>query len=85
MGSPLGPTFANIFMCYLEKLILDQYLLSFKPICYQSYVDDTFVLFKEKCHAQMFLDFINSFHRNIKFTMDVESDGQLPFLDILCF
>ena len=83
MGSPLGPTFANIFMCYLEKLILDQCPLSFKPIYYRRYVDDTFVLYKEECHAQMFLDFINSFHLNIKFTMDVESDGQLPFLDIL--
>ena len=83
MGSPLRPTFANIFMCFLEKLILDQCPLSFKPIYYRRYVDDTFVLFKEKCHAQLFLDFINSFHRNIKFTMDVESNGQLPFLDIL--
>ena len=70
-------------MCYLEKLILDQCPLSFKPIYYRRYVDDTFVHFKEKCHAQMFLDFIHSSHRNIKFTMDVESDVQLPFLDIL--
>ena len=32
MGSPLGPTFANIFMCFLESLILDQCPDSFKPI-----------------------------------------------------
>ena len=32
MGSPLGPTFANIFMCYLEELILDRCPTNFKPI-----------------------------------------------------
>ena len=55
MGSPLGPTFANIFMCFLESLILDQCPESFKPIFYKRYVDDTFVLFKEESHATMFL------------------------------
>ena len=83
MGSPLGPTFANIFMCYLEERILDQCPSSFKPIFYKRYVDDTFVLFKEESHAQLFLDFINNFHPNISFSMDKECNGQLSFLDIL--
>ena len=82
MGSPLGPTFANIFMCHLEKLYLEQCPTSFKPVFYKRYVDDTFVLFKEMQHANLFLNFINSFHPNISFTMDTESDNQLPFLDI---
>ena len=34
MGSPLGPTFANIFMCYLEEQILDQCPIEFKPVFY---------------------------------------------------
>ena len=83
MGSPLGPTFANIFMCHLEELILDQCPIDFKPLFYKRYVDDTFVLFRDEAHAQLFLDFINNFHSNIKFTMDPECNGQLPFLDIL--
>ena len=83
MGSPLGPTFANIFMCHLEELFFDQCSSSYNPVFYKRYVDDTFVLFKEKRHATLFLDFINSFHPNIKFTMDIESDNQLPFLDIM--
>ena len=82
MGSPLGPTFANIFMCHLEKRILDQCPSSFKPVFYRRYVDDTFVLFRDIQHAHLFLNFINSFHPNIKFTMDLESNDQLPFLDI---
>ena len=83
MGSPLGPTFANIFMCHLEKLFLEQCPVSFKPVFYKRYVDDTFLLFKDKQHANLFLDFINSSHPNIKFTMDLESDDQLSFLDIM--
>ena len=83
MGSPLGPTFANIFMCHLENLFLDQCPLAFKPVFYKRYVDDTFVLFKEKHHANLFLNFLNSFHQNIQFTMEQESNNQLSFLDIL--
>ena len=83
MGSPLGPTFANIFMCHLEDLFLQQCPCSFKPVFYKRYVDDTFVLFKDRSHAELFLNFINSFHPNIKFTMDIESENQLSFLDIL--
>ena len=69
MGSPLGPTFANIFMCTLEERFLDQCPASFKPVFYKRYVDDTFVLFRDRSHAQLFLDFINNFHSNIKFSM----------------
>ena len=85
MGSPLGPTFANIFMCHLEELFLDQCPLNFKPIFYKRYVDDTFVLFREKHHATLFLEFINSFHANISFTKEEESDNQLSFLDVNIF
>ncbi|XP_064086151.1 uncharacterized protein LOC135201203 [Macrobrachium nipponense] len=44
MGSPLGPTFANIFMSHFEEQLLDicpQYL----PFILQKILDDTFTLF----------------------------------------
>ena len=85
MGSPLGPTFANIFMCHLEDLYINQCPSDFKPVFYRRYVDDTFLLFKEKHHANLFLDFVNSFHRNIQFTMEQETDNRLSFLDILVY
>ena len=85
MGSPLGPTLANIFMCNLEQKYLNECPPHFKPIFYRRYVDDTFVIFKEKEHARMFLDFINGFHNNINFTLDTEENNSLPFLDILIF
>ena len=85
MGSPLGPTFANIFMCHLENIYLSQCPSAFKPVFYKRYVDDTFVLFKEKHHADLFLDFINSYHQNIQFTMEQESNNCLSFLDIMVY
>ena len=83
MGSPLGPSFANIFMSHLEELFFDQCPNSFKPIFYRRYVDDTFLLFTEEYHAQLFLDYVNSFHPNITFTMEKECNGRISFLDIL--
>ena len=43
MSSPLGPTFANAFLCYHEKIWLQNCPSEFKPVIYRSYVDDTFI------------------------------------------
>ena len=47
MGSPLGPTLANIFLCYHETTWLKNCPKSFKPVYYKRYVDDIFVLFEK--------------------------------------
>ena len=83
MGSPLGPVLANIFMNNLETEFLDSCPSNYKPLIYRRYVDDTFASFKHRNQADAFLNFINSKHPNIKFTMDVESNNSLPFLDVL--
>ena len=83
MGLPLGPTFANIFMCYHEKIWLDDCPVLFKPVYYKRYIDDTFALFRDASHPSLFLQYLNSKHSNIKFTMEMESDKKLAFLDCL--
>ena len=83
MGLPLGPTCANIFMSYNEKKWLNDCPDNFKPFLYQRFVDDTFLLFKEPSDVNLFLEYINGKHPNIKFTMDQEKDRKLPFLDVL--
>ena len=42
MGSPLGPSMGNIFMCALEQKCLNGCPSEFKPVFYRRYVDDTF-------------------------------------------
>ena len=83
MGSPLGPTLANAFLCYHEKTWLSECPVEFKPIKYNRYVDDCFLAFKCKDHVNKFLEYLNSKHRNISFTSELEINNKLPFLDIL--
>ena len=82
MGSPLGPTYANTFMSFNEVNWLSECPQSFKPIMYKRYVDDTFLVFRENGHVQMFLDYLNSKHPKIKFTCELEQNNSLNFLDI---
>ena len=81
MGSCLGPTYANAFLCHFENIWLDECPTDFKPIYYRRYIDDTFLIFKEPSHIQLFLDYLNAKHPNIRFTCEVEVDSRLSFLD----
>ena len=45
VGSPLGPTFTNIFICVHEILWLEKCPPEFRRVIYKGYVDDTFLLF----------------------------------------
>ena len=47
MGSLLGPTLANTFLCYDETTWLKNCPKSFKPVYYKRYVDNIFVLFEK--------------------------------------
>jgi hypothetical protein len=54
-----------------------------KPLYWFHYVDDTFVILPHGTEKlERFLDCLNGLHRNIQFTMEMEKDGHLPFLDI---
>jgi len=83
MGLPLGPTLANIFMCYHESSWLADCPIHFKPVLYKRYLDDTFLLFNHESHVQLFLNYLNQKHPNIKFTSEQEVNRKLQFLDCL--
>ena len=83
MGSPLGPSFANIFMCALEQNFLSNCPSNHKPIFYRSFVDDTFCIFQNRTQVECFLNYLNRQHPNIKFTQELEENNSLPFLDTL--
>ena len=83
MGSPLGPTLANIFMCNFERKWLDKCPAAFKPIYYRRYVDDIFVLFSSSDHVEKFKEYFSSNHRNINFSYEKENENNMSFLDIL--
>ena len=82
MGTPCGPTLANIFLGYYERKWLQECPIEFKPVTYRRYVDDTFLLFKNNNHIMNFLNYLNSQHNNIQFTCEIENENSLPFLDL---
>ena len=82
MGSPLGPTLANIFLCFHEKIWLENCPIEFKPVVYRRFVDDTFLLFRSREHIEKFRNYLNCQHPNIKFTSEIEENSSISFLDI---
>ena len=85
MGSPLGLTLTSLFLCHHEKKWLNDCPNNFKPVFYKRYVDDIFVLFKKSEHLQLFVNYMNSKHKNILFSYETEKDGPMPFLDVNIF
>ena len=81
MGSPLGPTMANVLSFYEVKW-LEQCPNEFQPVFYRRYVDDIFVLFKSAEHLSKFRDYFNTCHQSMSFSIEQEKDGKLCFLDV---
>ena len=84
MGSCLGPSFANAFLCFHEAKWITDCPDSFKPVFYRRYVDDTFLLFSDSEHVTQFLNYLNSKHDNIKFTYDLEKKQFSPLFRRTC-
>ena len=82
MGSPLGPTLANLFLVNYENKWLKDCPVQFTPKYYRRYVDDIFLRFKAKDHVQKFFRYMKSRHPKIKFTFEEENDNKVSFFDI---
>jgi hypothetical protein len=81
MGSPLGPTLANIIMTNYEDEIVRQLIDSNIIKFYARYVDDTLVLAKP-CNIPKIIQTFNSFHPQIQFTFKYFPDNNVQFLDL---
>ena len=81
MDSPLSPVIANFYMEEFEKKAIETAIHKL-PRWYR-YVDDTFTIWP---HGQEkltdFLNHLNGINNNIQFTMEIEAEGHLPFLDV---
>ncbi|GJQ81343.1 hypothetical protein Trydic_g20555 [Trypoxylus dichotomus] len=81
MGSPPSSIIANIFMEAFEYEAIE--FSRMKPKCWYRYIDDTFVIWPHGPRTlEEFLLHINRQHANINFTMEIEEDDDLPFLDV---
>ena len=67
-----------------EKKVIESYPL--KPKMWKRYVDDTNVLWPYgEQELNKFFEHLNSQSADIKFTMEVEKNGRIPFLDVLVY
>lgn len=80
MGSPASPVIADIVMEELLDASLDK--MTYKPRILTKYVDDLFAIIK-KDEIHNMLQILNSFNRQIQFTMELENDKKLPYLDTI--
>jgi hypothetical protein len=82
VGSPLTPVVANCYVEHFEQQAVSSAIK--KPAWWFRFVDDTFVVWPHgKDELQEFLRHLNSIHPNFTFTMEVEQNKVLPFLDVL--
>jgi len=83
MGSPIAPLMTDVCMNY----VIDQALAVTPPECRPDllcrYIDDLFLLFPNEESLKRFFTNINSVHRNIVFTKELETNNCLHFLDVL--
>ena len=45
------------------------------------YVDDTFVIINSRERVEEVMNFLNTQHHNIKFTVETQANNSIPFLD----
>ena len=79
MGNPLSPFLADLFMSSFENLIIEGHPLIFKM--WLRYVDDILAIVPKKLVDDS-VKLLNLHEKSIKFTVEIETNGYLPFLDL---
>lgn len=80
MGSDISPVLADIVMDDLETFCLSK--LNFTPPFFFRYVDDTITIVPRD-QIDNVIKVFNSYDPNLQFTMEIENNKQIPFLDLL--
>ena len=80
MGTPLGPLLSDIFMSKIEHTRIQNTIKQLT--CYVRYVDDTFIACNRRTSIRQLLKEFNNCHPDIKFTVEEEENGCLPFLEL---
>ncbi len=78
MDSPVSAVVANLYMEFFEELALES--APSRPRFWKRYVDDTCCIMQRDA-VEPLLRHLNEVRPTIKFTMELEKDGSLPFLD----
>ena len=81
MGTKMAPTYANIFMHYVENTFLSSF--NFLPTAYFRYIDDIFLIWPHSIDTlETFLENSNRTHPNISFTHEYSTTA-VSFMDVV--
>ena len=78
MGSPVSAVITNLYREEFEERAIAT--ATYKPKIWKQYVDDTFTVLG-KDYVDGFLQHLNNQQPTIRFTMEIEKDNTIPFLD----
>ena len=73
MHGPISVVLSDIYACKMEEDIV----IPANPVFYKRYVNDTYVQIKKHETDKLFID-LNSYHENIKLTLEINPN---KFLD----
>ena len=83
MGTRVAHTYANLFMDSIERKYI--YLRRIKPRIWFRFIDDVWGIFQgTEAELLQFVEYCNSFHDLIKFTIEY-SMTQVAFLDVITY
>ena len=80
MGSPVSAVVDNLYMEFFEELALET--VRTRPRLWKGYVDDTFCILRKDSTKEL-LHHLNGVRPTIKFPVEQQEDGKIPFLDTL--
>lgn len=83
-GLTIGGSVSGILADFVVTDLLDNAIekSGFEPTLLVKYVDDT-LAFLPKEEMENFFNLLNGEHREIKFTVEVEEDKKIPYLDMM--
>ena len=70
------------FLCYHERIWLQNCPSEFKPVIYRRYVDDILLIFCSKHHTEKLQNHLNRQHENIRLTSETQNENSISFLVI---
>jgi hypothetical protein len=83
MGAPTSSIFSEAFIQYLEHTQIVNILAKYNVIAYHRYVDDILIVYNsDNINIEHLLSKFNGLHPDMQFTIEMETEIRLNFLDI---
>ena len=86
MGAPTSSILSEIYLQFLEHMVLSNILIQRNTLGYFRYIDDILIIYREN-HTDIHevLNLFNNATSTLQFTMEQENNNSINFLDITIY